>query len=84
VRDCQVGLTCQKRYDHMVTPERSPSLLSLSVVTHVEWIVNGEVFIPLSFTSIFLCGTNELVPGFISDSSGRWPLSFLPFSFLFL
>jgi hypothetical protein len=29
-RDCQVGPTCQKKYDHMVTPERFPfSLESL-------------------------------------------------------
>jgi hypothetical protein len=32
----------------------------------------------------FPCGINAFVPGFISDSSGWWPLSFLLFSFLFL
>jgi hypothetical protein len=59
-----------------VTPKRSPfSLLSLLAVTHAEWMVNGEVFIPLSLTLIFPCGTNELVPGFISDFSGQWTIS---------
>jgi hypothetical protein len=67
-----------------VTPKRSPlSLLSLLVVTHAEWIVNGEVFIHLYLTLIFPCGTNEFVPGFISDSSGQWTLSLAPFSFPF-
>jgi hypothetical protein len=38
-------------------------------------MVNGGVFIPLSPTLIFPCGTNELVPGFISDLSDQWALS---------
>jgi hypothetical protein len=60
-----------------VTPERSHfSLLSLLSVTHVEWMVNGGVFIPLSLTLIFPCGTNEIIPGFISDLSDQWTLSF--------
>jgi hypothetical protein len=38
-------------------------------------MVNGEVFIPLSLTLIFPCGTNELVPGFISALSDQWAIS---------
>jgi hypothetical protein len=65
-------------------PRDLPSLLSLSAVTHAEWIADGGVFIPFTLCPGFSCGTNEFVPGSISDSSGWWPLSFLPFSFLFL
>jgi hypothetical protein len=43
--------------------------------------MNGEVFIPLSLTLIFPYGTNELVPGFISDFSGQWDPFSCPFSF---
>jgi hypothetical protein len=47
-------------------------------------MVNGGVFIPLSPTLIFPCGTNELVPGFISDLSDQWALSLSPFPYALL
>jgi hypothetical protein len=73
--DCQVSPTCHRKCDHMGDTHSPFSLLNLLAVTHAEWMVNDEVFIPLSLTSIFPCGTNELVPGFISDFFGQWALS---------
>jgi hypothetical protein len=68
VWDCQVGSACRRKMIALMTPQEiSFSLLNLLSVIHLEWTVDGGVFIPLSFIPTFPCGTNKLVRDFSSD-----------------
>jgi hypothetical protein len=51
----------------MTTQEIFFSLMNLLSVIHLEWTVDGGVFILLSFIPTFSCGTKKLVPDFSSD-----------------
>jgi hypothetical protein len=60
----------------MTLQEISFSILILLSVIHLEWSVDGGVFIVLPFISKFLVGQIDLFRNSAATFSGWWPLSY--------